>query len=124
MKGWISVHRKMLEHELWKDKPFSRGQAWIDILLLVNHKDEKTMFDGNIITVKRGSKITSVRKLCDRWGWSNTKVIRFLKCLECDGMLEYFSDNKKTVLTVANYDLYQNENTQKRHRNDTETYKQ
>lgn len=121
MKGWISLHRRLQEHELWKDKPFSRGQAWVDILLMVNHKEEKTLFDGNIITVNKGSRITSVRKLCDRWGWSNTKVIKFLKNLEMDEMLTYFSDKKKTVLTVVNYGLYQNETSEKRHRNDTET---
>ena len=121
MAGWISLHRQIQEHELWQDKPFSRGQAWIDILLMVNHQDEKIMFDGNITIVKRGSRITSIRKLCERWGWSNSKVIKFLKLLQDEKMLDYISDKKKTVLTVVNYGSYQNEDTLKRHRNTTET---
>jgi Tfp pilus assembly protein PilE len=106
---------------LWQDKPFARGQAWIDILLMVNHQDEKILFDGGLVDVKRGSRITSVRKLCNRWGWSNTKVVKFLEILQDEKMLSYESNKKKTVITVVNYDLYQNETTLKRHRNDTET---
>lgn len=120
-EGWISIYRKIQDHELWQDKPFSRGQAWIDILLMVNYRDEETLFDGNVINIKRGSKLTSVRKLCERWGWSNSKIIKFLKLLQAEKMLTYTSDKKKTVITVVNYGLYQNENTVKRQRNATET---
>lgn len=121
MKGWISLHRRLQEHWTWKDKPFSKGQAWIDLLLMVNHEDKKVPLGKEIITVKRGSRITSIRKLCERWGWSNTKVVRFLEQLKNDKMITYFSDTKKTVLTIDKYDDYQNEEIEKRHRNVTET---
>lgn len=82
-------------------------------------------FDGSLIEVKRGQKLTSIRKLCERWGWSNTKVTKFLKLLETDGMITYFSDTKKTLITIVNYSDWQdNENkktSQKRHRNISET---
>ena len=106
-KGWISIHRKMQDHWLWLDKPFSRGQAWIDILMMVNHTDTKIVLGNDLIEVKRGSRITSIRKLCDRWQWSNTKVKNFLKLLEEDNMLVVISDTKKTTLTVVNYSDYQ-----------------
>ena len=38
MSGWISIHRKILNNILWQDKPFSKGQAWVDLLLITNHK--------------------------------------------------------------------------------------
>ncbi len=107
MAGWISVHRQLQEHWLWKDKPFSKGQAWIDLLLLVNHDDNKTLIDGELVLVKRGQKITSIRKLADRWGWSRHKVDDFLKLLESDKMLEQNRDSKKTVISILNYSDYQ-----------------
>lgn len=67
-KGWISLHRSIQDNVLWEDKPFSKGQAWVDLLLLANHKEGKTLIDSNVICVNRGELITSIRKLCDRWG--------------------------------------------------------
>ena len=31
--GWIKVSRAIQEHWVWDEKPFSKGQAWIDLLL-------------------------------------------------------------------------------------------
>lgn len=106
-QGWISLNRRILDHWLWGNKPFSPGQAWIDLLLLANHKDEKTLFNGKNITVKRGSRITSIRILADRWGWSRAKVTRFLDVLQNEKMIAKKSDTKKTVITIANYGNYQ-----------------
>ena len=87
---------------------------------MVNHSDNKIMHDGDLITVKRGQRITSLRQLGERWSWSITKVDKYLKTLESDGMLVKKKDTKKTVLTVVNYDDYQDEDLKKRHRNDSE----
>lgn len=126
--GWISIHRKIQDNLIWEDKPFSRGQAWIDLLLLANHEDRQVLFNGNAIQVKRGEKITSLRQLSDRWGWSITKVKKFLNLLSDEKMISYKSDSKKTVYSIVNYEVYQdNENTKnnteitlKENRNKTE----
>ena len=123
-KGWICLHRKIQECDIWRDKPFSRGQAWIDLLLLANHEDKKIMFDGNLIKVERGQRITSMRKLSDRWGWSRAKVVKFLDVLEAEQMITRKSDKKKTLLTIENYAFYQDVKPQKSHRKATEKPKQ
>lgn len=106
-QGWITIHRKILDNFLWEDKPFSRGQAWIDLLLIANHEDKTTLFNGKTIEVKRGQKITSLRQLGDRWGWSISKVKYFFQQLKFEKMLDYKSDTKKTVYTIVNYSDYQ-----------------
>jgi len=92
---------------------------------MANHKDQKILLGNELVTVKRGQRITSIRQLCERWGWSNTKVIQFLKMLQSDGMITYKSDKKKTVITIVNYDIYQDRNdsktTEKRHETDTDS---
>ena len=35
-KGFVGVHRSLQEHWLWDEKPFSKGQAWIDLIMLAN----------------------------------------------------------------------------------------
>lgn len=124
-KGWIALHRNIRDHWVYQEKRvFSKYEAWLDLLMDANHQNNKFLFDGQLIEVNRGEFITSVRQLCERWGWSNTKVNRFLKMLEDDRMLIRKSDSKKTVITIVNYDFYQRyeskETTQKRQQNDAE----
>lgn len=108
LTGWISLHRKIQEHWLWEERPFSKGQAWIDILLLVNHEDGKVFMDGELIEVYRGEHITSEPKLAARWGWSRTKVRNFLDLLEKEGMIKNIKEGRKrTRLRVLNYNVYQ-----------------
>ncbi len=121
MSGWIKLHRQITDNDIWHEEPFTKGQAWIDILLMVNHKEGKFLLGGKMITVEAGSRVTSIRKLCKRWMWSNTKVKSFLNLLAREGMLTHESDSKKTVLTVTNWGLYQNGDGEKRHGNVTET---
>lgn len=80
--GWISVHRKIKDNWIWADKPFSKGQAWIDLLLMANHSDKKVVLGNEVILVERGSFITSEKKLMENWGWSKEKVRRFCVCLK------------------------------------------
>lgn len=124
-QGWISVHRQLQENWLWSDKPFSKGQAFIDILLMANYKENKFAFGNEVVKVPAGSFITSEIKLMERWGWSKSKVRRFLGLLESDGMIIRNVDRKRTEIFVVNYGVYQNLETEKEPKKDvTETNKQ
>ena len=131
-KGWVVIYRSIMDNPLWEDKPFSRGQAWIDMILLASHKDTEFYFDGDMLPVEKGQIITSKRKLGDRWGWSNSKVNKFLNELEKVGMLVQKSDTKKTTIKIVKYEQYQgfgsieavektsHKTSQKRHRSITQ----
>lgn len=113
-KGWIALHRSIRDHWLYQEKRvFSKCEAWLDILMDANHQDKKIVFDGQLIEIKRGQKVTSLRQLAERWGWSRHKVSDFLDLLERDTMLTRKSDTKKTLITVTNYDSYQSDRPQK-----------
>lgn len=124
-KGWVAIYRRLQDHWLWEDKPFSKQAAWIDMLLLANHDDNKFLFGNELVEVKCGSFITSIEKLKHRWGWSNTKVTNFLKLLENDEMVTKKSDTKKTVITIVKYSDYatyeKTKTMRERCENDTET---
>lgn len=107
MPGWIKIHRQIQNCLIWDDKPFNMASAWIDLLLLANHKDKETIFDKKPILVKRGQRITSVRELSERWGWGKDKTLRFLRLLESEKMIVKESDSRKTLLTIVNYGIYQ-----------------
>jgi len=113
-EGWVSVHRTIQDHWLWEDKPFSKGQAWIDLLMLANHEDSKFLLGNQLVEAKRGDVITSEIKLMARWGWSNTKVRTFISLLEKDSMLIKKTDSKKSVLTLTNYSVWQDSKSEKK----------
>ena len=120
-KGWVAIHRSIRDHWLYQEKRvFSKYEAWLDLVMDANHKRNKFVFDGNLVEVARGQKITSIRQLSERWRWSRTKVTDFLTLLEKDGMLIRKSDSKKTVITIVNYDFYQSQENKESHSNDTE----
>ena len=107
MPGWIKIHRQIQNCLIWDDKPFNMASAWIDLLLLANHEDKETIFDKKPILVKRGQRITSVRELSARWGWGKDKTLRFLRLLESEKMIVKESDSRRTLLTIVNYGVYQ-----------------
>lgn len=117
-QGWISIHRQLQSHWLWEDKPFSRGQAWVDILMLANHDDNKFLLGNELVEVKCGSFITSELKLMERWGWSKSKVRSFLQLLEKEQMIVKKTDRKKTTIFVENYGTFQNPQTTERPQKD------
>ena len=106
--GWIKLYRQLQDCWIWLDKEqFDKRSAWVDLLLTANHSDKKILFNGELITVKRGQILTSVRKLSAKWKWSVNKVYRFLKLLESDEMLQKESDKDRTLLTIVNYSIFQ-----------------
>ena len=117
--GWICLGRQIMDSWLWEDKPFAYGQAWTDMLLSANHANNRFPLGNEIITLQKGEFVTSELKLMARWGWSKTKVRRFLQLLENDGMIIKKTDRKKTTITIVNYSKFQDLKTDSRPIKDT-----
>ena len=116
-KGYVKIYRDIRDHWVWNDEKILK--AWIDLIMLANHSDAKTFFNGRMITVKRGSFITSVRNLAKRWGWGKDKVLHFLRDLETDGMIDRKADTQKTLITLVKYSFYQGGGQKKQTRSGT-----
>lgn len=97
-----------MDNPLYLSEPFTRMQAWIDLLLLANHKEGFFYVRGNKVVVGSGQVGTSSRTLASRWQWSRGKVERFLKDLENDNQIEPQKNNVITLISICNYDDYQN----------------
>ena len=107
-QGWVHIHRSLLEHFVWADKPFNMGAAWVDLILMANHEKKKIVIDGKIVVIKRGQTFASCRSLSTRWGWSLGKVKRFTDMLEHEQMVIAERSKNGTLLTLVNYDNFQN----------------
>ncbi|MCD6318761.1 hypothetical protein J7M02_06810, partial [Candidatus Aerophobetes bacterium] len=116
--GWIKLHRKIRDNEIWKEKPFDKRSAWIDLLLRANHKDNEILIGNTPVKIKAGQVLTSQVQLANDWGWSRYKVQCFLKLLE--KLKQITIENKAlkkaqryTLLTIINWELYQTTNEKK-----------
>lgn len=126
--GWIKLHRKLKDHWLYTEsREFSKLEAWIDILMEVNHKPHKVPIGNVLLTVNQGESLNSLDTWSKRWKWNKSKVRRFFKMLQDDHMIRIKSETKTTRLTVCNYESYQvernaNETQVKRKRNASDTH--
>lgn len=111
MVGWIKLHRKISTNDLWLSEKFTRGQAWVDMLMLANHTDGFIRSNGMKINIKRGQIGWSEMRLSERWRWSRGKVRRFLSELEDEKMIIQQKNRRSPIVSVINYSSYQSDST-------------
>lgn len=100
-EGYIKLFRCMSDWEWYKD--IATKTLFIHCLLSANWKDGR--FLGS--DVKRGSFVTSRKKLAEESGLSEFQVRRALQNLKKSNEIETKTTNKYTVITIVKYDDYQ-----------------
>ena len=118
-KGWVPISRQIQDHWLWKDRPFDKARAWIDLILLANHEETKAPVNNEIVTYERGTVTTSITALAERWGWSRHKVRDFIDLLKRDSMLTSKRTANRTVIVLENYALYNDLGSEKGQQKDS-----
>jgi len=90
-------------------------------LFKVNFKDnDKVLFNGNFVKVKRGECLTSIRKLSKSLpNCSEMKLRTFLKLLQDAGTIELKVTQGVTHLIICNYDSYQTQQHSKQQADNT-----
>jgi hypothetical protein len=107
-KGWIKVWRKIADNPMWTAEPFTRGQAFIDLLLLAQGTDNEVEIDGKVVKFEAGTVYVSVLELSNRWKWSRGKVNRFLDGLQNDTTIRTIKRTPNgTAVTIENWGFYQ-----------------
>lgn len=104
--GYIKLPRSFLHWEWYQD-----GNVWrlfLHLLMTVNYEDAK--WCG--IEVKRGSRVTSVAKLSEETGLSIQQTRTALDKLISTNEITKSTTAKYTVISVKNYDAYQQGNKQ------------
>jgi hypothetical protein len=105
--GWVKLHRKLFENELWTAETFTKAQAWIDLFANANHKENTLWIRGNEVNIKRGQLGWSELTMVKRWRWSKNKVRRYLKWLETKQQIKQQKSQLTTIITILKYNEYQ-----------------
>lgn len=100
-KGWVCVHRKLLEWEWYSDINVSR--LFLHLLLKANFEDKK--WQGKVIN--RGELVTSRDTLSRETGLSEMQVRTALNKLKSTSEITIKTTNHYTHITLCNYSIYQ-----------------
>ena len=112
MDGWIKLHRQIQDNGFWTCESFTRGQAWVDLLLLASYTESFFYVRGVKVNLERGQLAWGEVKLSERWKWSRSKLRKFLKDLEKEQQIKQHNSNVIQVITILNYDKYQEKEQQ------------
>jgi hypothetical protein len=100
-RGRFTLDRRIFDWEWWGD-----DNTTITFLTLVGHANYKdTKFRG--VVVKRGQYVGSLETLSLQTKRSVQKIRTSLKKLKKTGEIVVKSTNKGTIITIVNYDKYQ-----------------
>ena len=102
---WIKIYDRILEWEWWSNALMVK--AWVFILVSANSRQKR--WQGMII--ERGQFVTSQSKMARELDCNRKTVRKILDRLINAGQITASVDNSKTIITVCNYDNYQENNS-------------
>lgn len=104
--GYIKLHRSLPGWRWYKDGNVMR--LWIHLLLSANY--EACPFQDRVI--KRGELVTSLKSLSEQTGMTVKELRTALDKLKRTGEITVWSNRHYTVVSIPQYDLYQNDQGQ------------
>ena len=118
------MHRGWMENVViargWSE-PYTRREAWVWLIEDAAWEDHDVPYKGKKILIKRGDVPTTMRDLMAKWRWSQGKVQRFLDDLEGAAMIVKKTDTGFCIISICNYDAYQNPKNLTDTQTDTQT---
>lgn len=103
--GWIKTYRKLLDWEWFKEP--ATAHLFQYLLLAANWDDKK--WKG--IEIKRGQILTGRHALIESTGLTAREIRTAIKHLKSTNVVTIKATNKFTIITICNYDNYQNSET-------------
>lgn len=112
-RGYIKLWRASVDNPLYFVEPFTKWQAWCDLLLLANHRPHDVSIRGILVHVGTGQALAGEDYLAIRWKWSRGKVRRFLSHLASKTVQQIVQQksNVCSTITVLNWTRYQSHST-------------
>lgn len=104
LNGFVKLHRKFIEWEWYTDDVVK--SLFLHLLILASFKPSR--WQGR--TIERGQVITSIPSLAEDTNHSIQEIRTALSKLEMTGEISTESTNRFRVITITNFDAYQDAN--------------
>ena len=107
MDGWLKLYRSILDSAVFQDAEVLK--VWIWLICNVAFEQHDTICYGKVIDLKPGQIATGRKKIAQCTDLNENKVYRALTTLKSLGNIEIKATNKYSIITVVNWDKYQDE---------------
>lgn len=107
IEGWIRLHRKLLEDEVFQQEKLLKVFVWC--LLKASHKEHKQLVGLVQVPLKKGQFVTGRIKAATELDMPESTAWRLMKLLEKLKIISIKSNNKFSVVTLEKYEVYQSE---------------
>ncbi len=105
--GWVKLHRKIFENKI-VCKDSDHFMVWCYLLTNAIHSTYPIRFNGENIELQAGQLVTSLREIENETGVPKTTVQRIMKLFEEKNQIAMKKTFKKTLITITNWNEYQN----------------
>ena len=105
MEGWIKIHRKLIESNVFDNEKALK--VWIWCLLKATHKETELLIGKQVVKLKPGQFVFGREKAAEELKMKPSTVYGYIGLLQNMGNLVTKPNNKFTLVTVVKWDLYQ-----------------
>jgi hypothetical protein len=112
--GYIKLSRTFFTSELWRTaRTYNESEAWLDLIQSARFEasEHTARVGGRDITWGRGQYPASIRFLSSKWHWNERKVRSFMLRLKKNEMITTDDKQGMNVITLVNFEKYNNCNT-------------
>jgi hypothetical protein len=114
MPGWVKLYRDITSHWIWHNEKYLKW--WLTIILNVNHEAKKFPVGMELYICNPGQSFRSIKEWTDMFSCSKPTTIKFFGMLKNDSMIQTEiigkGNQRKHLLTVINWDKYQQTETE------------
>jgi hypothetical protein len=116
VSGYINVARSIFDHPMFDDQPMTRREAWLWMIASAAWQPMQVLVrngrSSELLNLDRGQLSFSRSFLKAKWRWTSEKTVRtFLHRLEREHMIDLQTGQLQNVITISNYDVFQNGRT-------------
>lgn len=108
-KGWLKVHRCLLDKPIWANSTPEQKTILISLLLMANHAKKSWEWRGLKYDILPGQMVTSAKSICEKAGKgiSRQNVRSSLNRFEKLNFLTFESTKRGMLISILNWDSYQ-----------------
>ncbi|MGD6967136.1 hypothetical protein ACQCVP_11960 [Rossellomorea vietnamensis] len=115
--GWIKLHRKLLQSDIFQNEKMLK--VFMYCLLKASHIPFKQRVGRQQVFVGPGQFVFGRKVASADTGMKESTLWEYMKILEEDGVINIKSNNKYSVITIVNWEVYQSQDENSDNKSDS-----